>query len=116
MRDILICTDRFASCSKNSSYIVKQKGLARVFSREPENLAGIHSYRYSGLINDKNVAVQPAAKGRGVVVSTKKQNAKPNQIAARHSTQLIKNGGSRHAAGAVAKIAAAERPDLLKGT
>lgn len=31
----------------SSSYIVKQKGLGRVFSREPSNLKQIHSYTVS---------------------------------------------------------------------
>lgn len=29
----------------NSSFIVKQKGLGRIFSREPRNLVQLHSYK-----------------------------------------------------------------------
>lgn len=29
----------------NSSFIVKQKGLGRIFSREPRNLTQLHSYK-----------------------------------------------------------------------
>lgn len=112
---IFPCSLFSPSHSKSSSYIVKQKGLARVFSREPDNLAQIHSYRHSGLINDKSVGVQPNPQGKGVVVSTKRSKASPNQIAGRRTTQIVKKGGSRHAAGSVAKVTASQRPDLLKG-
>lgn len=36
---------------KSNSYIVKQKGLGKVFSREPRNLAQIHSYTVSHQVN-----------------------------------------------------------------
>lgn len=36
---------------KSNSYIVKQKGLGKVFSREPSNLAQIHSYTVSCQLN-----------------------------------------------------------------
>lgn len=29
----------------NSSFIVKQKGIGRIFSREPRNLVQLHSYK-----------------------------------------------------------------------
>lgn len=104
-------------CSKSSCFLVKQKGLARVFSREPNNLAQIHSFRYSGLVNDKSVGIQADASGKGVVVSTRKTKVAPNKIAGSRSEQLIKKGGPRHKAGSVAKIVGKRgyRSDLLKG-
>ncbi|PWN88132.1 ribosomal protein L28e [Acaromyces ingoldii] len=101
---------------KSSSYIVKQKGLGRVFSREPHNLTSIHSYTHSGLVNDKSVGIQPNADGKGFVLSTKKQNVSPGQIKGSRNVKVIKSGGSRRAAGVVANVIGKSgyRSDLLK--
>ncbi|PWN26319.1 ribosomal protein L28e, partial [Jaminaea rosea] len=101
---------------QSSSFIVKQKGLGKVFSREPNNLAAIHSYTYSGIVNDKSVGIEAAPKGRGVVVSTRKTKSAPNQVANTRSEYVVKKGGSRRAAGKVANIVAKNgyRPDLRK--
>lgn len=73
---------------KSNSFLVKQKGLGRVFSREPGNLAAFHSYKHSGLVNDKSVGIVPAA-NRGVVVTTRKQKTSPRAIrGARASTTM----------------------------
>ncbi|KAF0916739.1 hypothetical protein E2562_011580 [Oryza meyeriana var. granulata] len=70
---------------KNNSFLVKQfgNGNAKVqFSKEPNNLYNVHSYKYSGLANKKTVTVQPASvKETSVVLSTtktKKQNKPAN--------------------------------------
>nr|ACR34658.1 unknown [Zea mays] len=66
---------------KNNSFLVKQfgNGNAKVqFTKEPNNLYNIHSFKHSGLANKKTVTIQPAAKDSAVVLSTtktKKQNA-----------------------------------------
>lgn len=107
---------KLAEYSKSSSYIVKQKGLGRVFSREPHNLTSIHSYTHSGLVNDKSVGIQPNADGKGIVLSTKKQNVSPGQIKGSRNVKVIKSGGSRRAAGVVANVIGKSgyRSDLLK--
>ena len=101
---------------KTSSHLVKQKGLGRIFSREPQNLLNIHSYKY-GWVNDKSVGVEAAPSGKGIVISTKKDKLATNKIAGSRNTQTIKRGGSRRAAGAVANIVGKKgyRSDLLKG-
>ena len=75
---------------KTSCFLVKQKGLARVFSREPNNLAQIHSYRYSGLVNDKNVSIEASKSGKGLVVSTKKADVAQGKIAGSRTSQSLK--------------------------
>ncbi|PWN45846.1 hypothetical protein IE81DRAFT_284795 [Ceraceosorus guamensis] len=108
---------------KNSGYLVKQKGLGRIFSREPGNLKAIHSYKYSVLVNQKSVSIAPAGvsadqpAGRGVVVSTRKGKPAVNKIANTRNQHVIKKGGSRRTAGAVASIVGKRgyRADLLKG-
>ncbi|KQK05123.1 60S ribosomal protein L28-1 [Brachypodium distachyon] len=67
---------------KNNSFLVKQfgNGNAKVqFSKEPNNLYNVHSYKFSGLANNKTVTIQPSAGDDKAVVlattKTKKQNA-----------------------------------------
>ncbi|AXA51383.1 large subunit ribosomal protein L28e [Malassezia restricta] len=99
---------------KSNSFLVKQKGLGRVFSREPGNLAAFHSYKHSGLVNDKSVGIVPA-ENRGVIVTTRKQKTSPRAIRGARASTTIK-GGSRRVAGAVANVAAKHgyRADLRK--
>ena len=102
---------------KNNSFLVKQKGLGRVFSREPGNLKSLHSYKCSGIINDKSVGIVPAENNRGVVLTKKNVGAPANAI--RGSTSSKKyTGGARKVAGAVAGTVTKDhyRPDLRKGT
>lgn len=73
---------------KSNSFIVKQKGLDRVFSREPGNIAATNSYKCSGLVNDKSVGIVPAA-NRGVVVSTRKLKASPHAIRGSRSVTTV---------------------------
>ncbi|KZV56456.1 hypothetical protein F511_08354 [Dorcoceras hygrometricum] len=69
---------------KNNCFLVKEfgNGTAGVkFSKEPNNLFNIHSYKYSGLANKKTVTIQPG-KDKSVLLATaktKKQN-KPAQL------------------------------------
>ncbi|CAD6896917.1 unnamed protein product [Tilletia controversa] len=86
-----------------SSYIVKQNGLPRYFSREPRNLAQIHAFKYSGTTNNKTIGIE-AVPG-GIVVSTRKSKAAPNTLKGAYSTTTIKKGGSRRAAGVASNAA-----------
>uniref|UniRef100_A0A0D3GAB6 Ribosomal eL28/Mak16 domain-containing protein n=1 Tax=Oryza barthii TaxID=65489 RepID=A0A0D3GAB6_9ORYZ len=67
---------------KNNCFLVKQFGNSNAkvqFTKEPNNLYNVHSYKHSGLANKKTVTIQPSgAKDAAVVLSTtktKKQNA-----------------------------------------
>ncbi|KAM0862910.1 hypothetical protein ACQ4PT_044950 [Festuca glaucescens] len=67
---------------KNNCFLIKQFGNSNAkvqFSKEPNNLYNVHSYKFSGLANSKTVTVQPSAgDDKAVVLSTtktKKQNA-----------------------------------------
>jgi len=44
------------------------------FTTEPGNLTGKNAWKYSGLANAKTVSVEPAAEGKGVVVTKKVTN------------------------------------------
>ncbi|SPC64783.1 related to 60S ribosomal protein L28 [Ustilago sp. UG-2017b] len=100
----------------NSSFIVKQKGLGRIFSREPRNLTQLHSYKYSGVVNSKAVGIEPAQSGKGVVLTTKNSKKTPFSIKGIKNTSTIKKGGSRRAAGVVSNVVAKKgyRADLTK--
>ncbi|OWM85361.1 60S ribosomal protein L28-1-like [Punica granatum] len=70
---------------KNNSFVVRQfgRGTAGVqFSKEPNNLYNLHSYKHSGLANHKTVTIQPEGKEHAVLLATsktKKQN-KPARV------------------------------------
>jgi len=62
----------------NSSFLLK--GNRTVFTREPNNLKSKNAFRYNGLIHKKTVGIEPAEDGKGVVLVTKKQNAKNKPV------------------------------------
>jgi len=45
------------------------------FSQEPNNLAGINSFKFSGLANAKAVGITPAADNKGIVLTTKSRKS-----------------------------------------
>ena len=101
----------------SNSFLVKQRGIGRVFSREPGNLTSLHSYKHSGIINDKSVGITPAPNTRGVVLTTQKTKVAPGTVRNARNSVTIK-GGSRRVARAVANSVAKRgyRPDLRRGT
>ncbi|XP_059299628.1 large ribosomal subunit protein eL28z-like [Lycium ferocissimum] len=70
---------------KNNSFLVKEFGSGTagvVFTKEPNNLYNLHSYKHSGLANKKTVTIQPGGKDQSVLLATsktKKQN-KPSSL------------------------------------
>ncbi|EST09118.1 Ribosomal protein L28e [Kalmanozyma brasiliensis GHG001] len=100
----------------NSSFIVKQKGLGRIFSREPRNLVQLHSYKYSGVVNAKAVGISPSKNGKGLEITTKNGKQGTNAIKAVLNTATIKKGGGRRASGLVSNVVAKRgyRSDLTR--
>ncbi|KAL6496973.1 60S ribosomal protein L28A [Orobanche gracilis] len=101
---------------KNNSFLVKQfgNGTASVkFSKEPNNLCNMHTYKHSGLANKKTVTIQPG-KNKSVLFATtktKKQN-KPSTLL--HKS-LLKKEFSRMAKAVSNQVADNYyRPDLKK--
>ncbi|GJE89694.1 60S ribosomal protein L28 [Phanerochaete sordida] len=97
---------------KSNSFIVKRVAEGPIFSREAANLTNLHSFKYSGLANEKTIAIQPSA--AGVSITTRKKGASPHAVKKAYVTSTIRNrSGSRRAAGVVAKLAKrGYRPDL----
>eukprot|EP00878_Enallax_costatus_P000267 GHUV01000335.1.p1 GENE.GHUV01000335.1~~GHUV01000335.1.p1 ORF type:complete len:130 (+),score=54.59 GHUV01000335.1:161-550(+) len=79
-----------------------------IFSAEPGNLYNKHSYKYSGIANDKTVDI--AAEGDAVKVG-KQRSKTANQPAKSVSSSISKKNG-RRVLKSVAKEVAGYRPDL----
>ncbi|KAI0640213.1 ribosomal protein L28e [Trametes polyzona] len=97
---------------KNSSYIVKRVPEGPVFSKEPGNLTNIHSWKYSGLANEKTITVKESESG--IQIAYRKKGASPHAVRPAVSTLAIRpRSGPRRAAGVTAKLAKrGYRPDL----
>ncbi|KAL9247411.1 hypothetical protein vseg_020846 [Gypsophila vaccaria] len=83
---------------KNNSFLVKEfgNGSAKIqFTKEPNNLYNIHSYKYSGLANPKTVSVQQGGKDSVVLTTTKTR--KQNKPASLQHKSVMKKEFSRMA-------------------
>jgi large subunit ribosomal protein L28e len=74
----------------NSCFLMKRKNAPQ-FSRESNNLKGLNSFRYNGLVHRKTVGVEPAADGKGVVLITKKTGSKRKMSKVMKRTDLKRN-------------------------
>ncbi|CAL2245181.1 unnamed protein product [Prunus armeniaca] len=65
---------------KNNSFLVKEFGRSHAgvrFSKEPNNLLNLNTYKHSGLANKKTVTIEAVGKDQSVLLATtktKKQN------------------------------------------
>ena len=78
---------------KNNYFLIKQFGnnTKVQFSKEPNNLYNVHSYKFSGLANSKTVAVQPSAgEDKAVVLSTTKTKKQNTPAKLQHKTLMRK--------------------------
>merc|ERR1711881_412556 len=80
---------------KNSCFLLKNNGLQ--LTKEPNNLAGVNTFKHNGLVNKKTVGVDAAADGKGVVLSLRRAKgaSKPSKAttskSSRHAIKTIKN-------------------------
>ncbi|KAL4285976.1 60S ribosomal protein L28-2 [Arachis ipaensis] len=100
---------------KNNCFLVKEfgRGTQSVeFSREPNNLYNLNSFKYSGLANKKTVTIQPAGKDQGVLLATTKTK-KQNKPSALLHKSLMKKEFSRMAKAVQNQVTKNHyRPDL----
>ncbi|CAD6237169.1 unnamed protein product [Miscanthus lutarioriparius] len=78
---------------KNNSFLIKQfgNGNAKVqFSKEPNNLYNVHSYKHSGLANKKTMTVQPASGKEVAVVLSTTKTKKQNKPASLHHKSVMR--------------------------
>ncbi|KAJ8756059.1 hypothetical protein K2173_024606 [Erythroxylum novogranatense] len=102
---------------KNNCFLVKQfgRGNAKVqFSKEPNNLYNLNSYKHSGLANKKTVSIQAGGKDLSVVLATTKTKKQNKPSALLHKS--VMNKEFRRMAKAVENQVADNyyRPDLKK--
>ncbi|KAF8079261.1 ribosomal L28e protein family-domain-containing protein [Lyophyllum atratum] len=97
---------------KNNSFIVKRVPEGPVFSREPGNLRNLHSYKYSGLANEKSIDISDSPEG--IQITTRKTKVAPTAVKPAFAKHTIRaRSGSRRAQGIVSQIAKrGYRPDL----
>ncbi|KAI0714688.1 ribosomal L28e/Mak16 [Earliella scabrosa] len=97
---------------KNNAFIVKRFPEGPILSKEPGNLTNIHSFKYSGLANEKAIAVNDTESGIQLVV--RKKGASPHAVRPAFATTTVRpRSGGRRAAGVTAKLAKrGYRPDL----
>jgi len=96
---------------KNNSHIVK-RAPGPTFSKEPGNLRNLHSYKYSGLANQKTIHVTES--DGTIKIVTRKSKASPNAVASAYASSTVRaRSGSRRALGVAAGTAKrGYRPDL----
>ncbi|KAL3618258.1 60S ribosomal protein L28A [Castilleja foliolosa] len=101
---------------KNNSSLVKQfgNGTASIrFSKEPNNLCNLHSFKHSGLANKKTVTIQPG-KDQTVLVATTKTK-KQNKPASSLNKSIMKKEFHRMAKTVTNQVGDNYyRPDLQK--
>ncbi|CAK8579265.1 unnamed protein product [Lathyrus sativus] len=102
---------------RNNSFLVKEFGnntQSVQFSREPNNLYNLNSFKYSGLANKKTVTIQPAGKDQSVLLATTKPRKQNKPSALLHKSVMKKE--FRRMAKAVQNQVADNyyKPDLKK--
>uniref|UniRef100_A0A2P2LY17 Uncharacterized protein MANES_04G137300 n=1 Tax=Rhizophora mucronata TaxID=61149 RepID=A0A2P2LY17_RHIMU len=102
---------------RNNSFLVKQfgRGTASVcFSKEPNNIYNLNSYKHTGLANKKTVTIQPGGKDLSVVLATTKTKKQNKPAALLHKS--VMNKEFRRMAKAVENQVGDNyyRPDLKK--
>ncbi|XP_075645734.1 large ribosomal subunit protein eL28y-like [Castanea sativa] len=78
---------------KKNYFLVKEfeRDNASVqFSKEPNNLFNLNSYKYSGLANQKTVMIQPSGKDLLVVLGTTKTKKQNKPVALLHKSVMRK--------------------------
>uniref|UniRef100_R7WER7 Ribosomal eL28/Mak16 domain-containing protein n=1 Tax=Aegilops tauschii TaxID=37682 RepID=R7WER7_AEGTA len=92
--DYLLRSPVWELVKKNNYFLIKQFGNSNTkvqFSKEPNNLYNVHSYKFSGLANSKTVVVQPSAgEDKAVVLSTTKTKKQNTPAKLQHKTLMRK--------------------------
>lgn len=100
----------------NNAFLVKKRNVKKPFSKEPNNVTNLNSYRYSGLVHKKAISVveNPDRKGFTVVYKKAKATNKPVKNLVRRPFKV----GARRSLYKVKKLLKANnyRTDLTKAT
>ncbi|KAK1416871.1 hypothetical protein QVD17_25988 [Tagetes erecta] len=102
---------------KNNSFLVKEFGNGTQsvqFSKEPNNLYNLNSYKHSGLANKKTVTIQPAGKDQSVLLATTKTKKQTKPASVLHKS-ILKKEFHRMAKTVINQVVENHyRPDLKK--
>ncbi|EJW88091.1 ribosomal protein L28e [Wuchereria bancrofti] len=60
---------------KTSSFLRRQRGIPKHFSRERFNIKGVNSIRFNGLVHKKGLDIQATSDGKGIIVAMKKRDS-----------------------------------------
>ncbi|XP_068623005.1 large ribosomal subunit protein eL28 [Battus philenor] len=100
----------------NNAFLVKKRNIKKPFSKEPNNVTNLSSYRYNGLIHKKAVSVveNPDRKGFTVVYKKARATNKP----AKNIVRRPFKAGARRSLFKVKRLLKANnyRTDLTKAT
>lgn len=66
-------------------------------------LQNLHSFKFSGLCNEKTLDISPQASGRGVTLTARTKSATHRSVANGLASKNIKGRGGRKVAGAVSR-------------
>jgi len=100
---------------KQNSFLVKRNGVQ--FTREPNNLMNMNTYKYSGLANRRTLALTPAADGKAIDFTIKSNTQAGRKMQAHKSVvKLAKYRGNRNLANVIRKetIGKSFRSDLTR--
>lgn len=78
----------------NNAFLLKQRNIKKPFSKEPNNLTNLSSYRYSGIVHSKSIGITPADDKKGFVLQLKK-GKKWNKPAQQNVKVTFKSGPRR---------------------
>jgi len=83
--------------------MVKRVREGPIFSKEPGNLRNLHSFKYSGLANEKTIQVTDTP--AGIQIVTRKPGAGPHSVKSAYVTSYIRQrSGGRRALGVTANV------------
>ncbi|GBP45081.1 60S ribosomal protein L28 [Eumeta japonica] len=100
----------------NNAFLVKKRDIKKPFSKEPNNVTNLNSFRYNGLVHKKTVGVveNPDRKGFTIVYKKAKAANKP----AKNTVRCQFKAGARRSLFKVKRLLKANhyRTDLTKAT
>ena len=79
---------------RNNSFLVKEFGNGSQsvqFSKEPNNLYNLNSYKHSGLANKKTVTIQAGGKDQSVLLATAKTKKQGKPASLLHKSVMKKD-------------------------
>lgn len=100
----------------NNAFLVKKRNIKKPFSKEPNNVTNLNSYRYNGLIHKKAIGVVEHPEKNAFIVVVKK--AKATNKPAKNKVSRKFKGGARRTLSKVKKLLKTShyRTDLCKAT